>query len=251
MPVGKKQTNELSPKKHQALREELRDAYNNDTGDILPTTEYRASGHFGILAGKLGISDSTVINFFYKDTRKFQFRTTMAIEKYIEDVKQAQLKRESEIKSRVKKDEMSEELKAFAKRIYIELKTRKAGIPVDENNDVIEEIYDSWYKLFNVIRDEIKALPAECLNDIDNPDSPVGIAMSILNDVLRPHLTEYQAKFRDWLKKAKANPKNKNTSPLELQRRYPKYGSLNESLKETNISLMQITDKFKNLWKLI
>ena len=41
----------------------------------------------------------------------------------------------------------------IANRIYIELTTRKAAIPIDENNDVIEEVYNSWYKLFGIIRD--------------------------------------------------------------------------------------------------
>jgi hypothetical protein len=41
----------------------------------------------------------------------------------------------------------------IANRIHIELTTRKAAILIDENNDSIEEIYDSWYKLFNIVRD--------------------------------------------------------------------------------------------------
>ena len=54
---------------------------------------------------------------------------------------------------------VNSEIQKFANNIYIELITRKAGIPIDENNDVIEDIYNSWYKLFCIIRDEIKALP--------------------------------------------------------------------------------------------
>lgn len=53
----------------------------------------------------------------------------------------------------------------IANRIHIELTTRKAAILINENDDSIEEIYDSWYKLFNIIRDEIKTVPGKYLKD--------------------------------------------------------------------------------------
>ena len=55
----------------------------------------------------------------------------------------------------------------IANRIYVELTTRKAAIPIGENNDVIEEVYDSWYKLFGIIREEIKSVPGKYLKDHD------------------------------------------------------------------------------------
>jgi hypothetical protein len=139
------------------------------------------------------------------------------------------------------------EIKIFAKRIYIELITRKVAIPVDEDNDVIEEIYNSWYTLFCVFRDELKSLPVDCFNDIGNPESITGLAMKILNDILRPHLTEHQAKFRSWLKMAKQNPKYKNMSPQELQKKYPDYATLMKSLKETNEMHIVCADKLLKL----
>ena len=47
----------------------------------------------------------------------------------------------------------------IANRIYLELVTRKAALPFDEDNDVIVEVYDSWYTLFSTIREEIKNVP--------------------------------------------------------------------------------------------
>ena len=35
--------------------------------------------------------------------------------------------------------------KQVAYKLWVELNTRKLGLPIDENNDVISEIYDSWY----------------------------------------------------------------------------------------------------------
>lgn len=141
------------------------------------------------------------------------------------------------------------EIKKFSNSIYIELITRKAGIPIDDKKDIIEELYNSWYKLFCNIRDEIKAIPVSYIKDQSNPESAQGIAIYILNDALRPHLTEHQAKFRNWFEKAKQNPEYKNLTPLELQKKYPEYKELMKSLKETNKMLIESAMKLFEIIK--
>ena len=143
--------------------------------------------------------------------------------------------------------EQDTEIRNFANRIYIELITRKAGLPIDEEKDVIEEIYDSWYKLFCIIRDELKALPAKCFKSQPDTETAPAIALNILNNILRPHLTEHQAKFRDWLKIAKGNEEFKILTPQELQRKYPEYKVLMKSLKNTNVLLMNNMQKLYEL----
>ena len=143
-------------------------------------------------------------------------------------------------------EKFSNELKSFAHKIYIELTTRKAAIPIDIDNDIIEEIYNSWYKLFCIIRDELKILPVECYKDQENPNSPVSIALKILNDILRPHLTEYQAKFRNWMENERLKPENKSLSPQELQKRYLDYSKLILSLKEVNNKLITLSGEMMN-----
>ena len=142
----------------------------------------------------------------------------------------------------------SSEIKMFAKRIYIELITRKVAIPIDEDSDVVEELYNSWYKLFCIMRDEIKALPISCIKDQSNPESAHGISLEILNGILRPHLTEHQARFRSWLEKAKQNKEYENITPQALQRKYPDYSDLMKSLKKTNEMLI---DSAKKLFELV
>lgn len=133
-------------------------------------------------------------------------------------------------------------LREFIKRIYIELTTRKAAILFDEENDVIEEVYDSWYKLFSVIRDELKSLPASILLSKNiahlNVLEPV---QQILNNVLRSHLTTHQAKFRHWYKNAKSMEKNKKTSPQQLQKEFPTYELLIDSIKHINQELLNLS----------
>ena len=137
----------------------------------------------------------------------------------------------------------------IANRIYIELTTRKASIPIDEKNDLIEEIYDSWYKLFGIIRDEIKAVPGKYLKDHDPTTALIGLTRKILNEGLRPHLTEHQAKFRKWLENAKEEQINKNLSPQEIQTKYPDFDKLVLSMKAVNLILANYANELDKLIK--
>lgn len=137
----------------------------------------------------------------------------------------------------------------IANRIYIELTTRKAAIPIDENNDNIEEIYDSWYNLFGIIRDEIKTVPGKYLKDHDPTKALIGLTRKILNDGLRPHLTEHQARFRSWLGKAKKEPNNENLSPQDLQKLYPDFDNLVISMKSVNVILSKYAEELDKLIK--
>ena len=65
---------------------------------------------------------------------------------------------------------------------------------------------------------------------------------------MRPHLTEYQAKFRKWLEAEKEDPINKTLSPQDLQKKYPDFDNLVASMKLVNITL---TDYAVQLDKLI
>jgi hypothetical protein len=137
----------------------------------------------------------------------------------------------------------------IANRIYIELITRKAAIAFDEESDVIEEIYNSWYKLFSIIREEIKSVPGKYLKDHDATKSLIGLTQKILNDGLRPHLTKYQARFRKWLKENKNKTEYKNMSPQEIQKKYQEYDELVKSLKEVNKLLIDYSTELDKLIK--
>ncbi|WP_326370069.1 hypothetical protein [Flavobacterium sp. SUN046] len=137
----------------------------------------------------------------------------------------------------------------IANRIYIELTTRKAAIKIDENHDSIEEIYDSWYQLFGIIRDEIKTVPGKYLKDHDPTSALIGLSRKILNDGLRPHLTEHQAKFRKWLENEKKQSVNKNLSPQEIQKNYPDFTNLVLSMKAVNLILANYAIELDKLIK--
>lgn len=127
----------------------------------------------------------------------------------------------------------------IAHRIYIELITRKAAMPIDNENDVIREIYDSWYSLFQITRNEIKNLSGETLKNYEKAEELIKMATDILNKGLRPHLTQYQAKFRKWYNEELENPDNKSKSPQEIQRNFPEYSKLVESMTDVNELLVE------------
>jgi len=51
----------------------------------------------------------------------------------------------------------------IAHQIWTELVTRKAAIPFNPKDDVIVEVYDSWYALFQRTRQLIGDIPGKCI----------------------------------------------------------------------------------------
>ncbi|MCG8806486.1 hypothetical protein G1K75_12575 [Tenacibaculum finnmarkense] len=137
----------------------------------------------------------------------------------------------------------------IANRIYLELITRKAALPFDEDDDVITEVYDSWYTLFKTIREEIKNVPGEYLKSHNPTEELIGLTVNILNDGLRNHLTKYQARFRKWYKIESEKTENKTLSPQDLQRKYSDYDNLVMDLKSVNTILLNYSNELKKLIK--
>lgn len=131
-----------------------------------------------------------------------------------------------------------------AHRAWVGLATRKAGLPLDRENDVIVEIYDSWYELFGEMRRLAEEFPAQKLRAGDSR-KVVELIVEALNRGLRPHLTRWQARFRRWYDQAAmANP---DMSPQEVQRLYPHYEELVTDLERVNGELLEYIDLLKAL----
>jgi hypothetical protein len=81
--------------------------------------------------------------------------------------------------------------------IWVELSTRKIGLPIDLEHDVISEIYDSWYTYFSVTRDLIKSIPISQVKR-GGTQAIIKLSIVVLNEGLRPHLTRWQARYRAW-----------------------------------------------------
>ena len=133
-------------------------------------------------------------------------------------------------------------IKEIAYKIWIELTTRKIGIKFDENNDVISEVYDSWYEAFKVIRTLLEEIPADRIKE---SKGLIDLTTKVLNEGLRPHLTVWQAKFRRWYDHAAEIDETK--SPQEIQKGFSEYQDLVKDLQRTNDIMMKYAAELKRL----
>jgi hypothetical protein len=242
----------ISLEKLNTLRDKVCHAYSvSKGGEELQTPNNKNSVYYSelkediFLKTKKKISEGTLLKFFHNDfNRTYHVIIISAIEEYIFSLI---TDKENDKKSSILVHD--EKIQMFVSKIYIELITRKAGIPIQEDKDVIEEVYNSWHNLFCIIRDEMGKLPAIYLKKSEISNPIIEITNKILEEILRPHLTEHQAKFRSWLGKAKQNPKYENISPQELQKRYPDYKALMKSMKQVNGMLIKSAERLCELIK--
>lgn len=134
----------------------------------------------------------------------------------------------------------------IAHRIYVELITRKAAIPIDEN-DIIVEIYDSWYTFFQTTREELKKISGEMLLNNRESKDLIKLLSDILNIGLRPHLTEHQAKFRKWYNNVLTIDENKAKTPQKIQSEYDDYENLFKSMKLVNKLLIEYSKRLDEI----
>ena len=135
----------------------------------------------------------------------------------------------------------------IAYKLWVELSTRKIGLEIDLDNDVIEEIYDSWYEFFKLTRDLIKGIPVSKIRKDSSTKELVRIAIEVLNEGIRPHLTKWQARFRKWYNTEINKEENTKLSPQDCQKKYPEYGELTKDLLEVNKRLIEYRKILKQL----
>lgn len=139
----------------------------------------------------------------------------------------------------------SHETVNVAYKAWVEIITRKVGLPFDEQHDVIEEVYNSWYVLFGIIRELTKTIPAENFGTCEDTKKLVDSLTTVLNDGLRPHLTRWQAKFRAWYKHA--SDEKRGLSPQDIQKQFPEYEKLIKDLKRVNLEFMAFAANLRKL----
>lgn len=126
--------------------------------------------------------------------------------------------------------------KEIAYKLWVELTTRKIGIPFDEENDVINEVYNSWYEFFRIARELMKDIP---VNSGKNSIRLAELTAKVLNEGLRPHLTLWQARYRKWYDKAS---KEDDRDPQLIQKDFDRYDELIKDIKITNSRMIEYGD---------
>ena len=140
------------------------------------------------------------------------------------------------------KIKFSREDREIAYKLWVEMSTRKIILPFDEENDVIVEVYDSWYSFFGIARGLLKDIPVEKLN---SSKQLISVTDRVLNKCLRPHLTKWQARFRKWYNLQLDS--NSDLTPQEIQYTYPHYNELVNELKAINKNIDYYGEVLKKL----
>jgi hypothetical protein len=131
--------------------------------------------------------------------------------------------------------------------IWVELSTRKIGLPIDFDHDVVSEIYDSWHSFFSVTRELIKSIPVSKVRK-DSTQKIVTLSIEILNEGLRPHLTKWQARFRRWYDNELSKASGAEVvDPQEIQQRFPKWAELKSDMERVNQHLIKYRAKMHSL----
>lgn len=127
--------------------------------------------------------------------------------------------------------------KQIAYKIWVELSTRKIGLPIELDNDVISEVYDSWFSFFSVTRELIKDVPVSKFQRKET-EMIIRLSIDVLNYGLRPHLTQWQARYRRWYEHELGVSGNHDIEPQALQKKYPRYEELSADLLAVNKRLI-------------
>jgi hypothetical protein len=141
----------------------------------------------------------------------------------------------------------NDEIVRIAYQTWVELSTRKIGLPFVEEHDVITEVYNSWYEAFGKLRELVKSIPPHQIQVSPDTRSLVEIMIKVLNDGLRPYLTTWQAKYRRWytIETVKADAESVKRSPQEIQKSFPEYAALVKDLRSIE---SHITEYRNFLW---
>jgi hypothetical protein len=133
----------------------------------------------------------------------------------------------------------------IAYKIWVELSTRKIGLPIDLEHDVIAEIYDSWHTFFTITRELIKDIPVSKVKN-ESTRKIITLSINVLNEGLRPHLTTWQARFRHWYER-QLKKEEGDFDPQTIQAKYPQFADLKKDLLTVNQRLMKYREKMKEL----
>lgn len=134
----------------------------------------------------------------------------------------------------------------IAYKIWVELSTRKIGLKIDLENDVISELYDSWFSFFSVTRELIKDIPISRFQRKDT-EQIIRLSIDVLNAGIRPHLTKWQARFRRWYEREIDKDENAHLTPQQIQEAFPDFESLKKDLLIVNNNLMEYRKKMYEL----
>lgn len=142
------------------------------------------------------------------------------------------------------------EVVRVAHEAWAEIITRKAALPFEEDHDLIVDIYSSWYELFKELRALIRTIPAEQMQGrskrAQSARDLVRLLEEVLNSGLRPHLTQFQSRFRPWYDH-RTKEYDEVADGQTIQREYAGYEDLLISMREVNQMMVKFSRDLKRI----
>lgn len=122
--------------------------------------------------------------------------------------------------------------------IYCELQTRIGIVDFNENEDIIETCFKSWYKLFSLVRDKLKEIkvPLRKRKEKETQKNLDEIIFQLLNYHIRPFLRKWHYQFNSYWEKNYESGKD----PITTQKSFPQYSNLIEDVKILQKKLKEI-----------
>ncbi len=135
----------------------------------------------------------------------------------------------------------------IAYKTWVEIKTRKLGVPFTDD-DVVSEVFDSWYEFFGVCRQLLKTFPIQKINH-NGGQGIIDNLLSLLNDELRPHLNRWQAEYRKWFREELQKEASKGKSPQIIQQSFPDYDQMMSDLKSVNAEMISFANDLEKIFR--
>ncbi len=118
--------------------------------------------------------------------------------------------------------------------LYVELETRVAVQPLDDDTGLLREALNSLYAIFEITRGILK----EAGPEVADGEASLGpIAIRVLNDGLRPFLSDWHPRL-----KAHEAMRPNDVSELDHERAWDDYAAMRAALVQLQTDLRVYTD---------
>jgi hypothetical protein len=129
--------------------------------------------------------------------------------------------------------EPGEQEREAAWEMYVELVTRVAVVELPTDRGLVREALSSYYSLFATTREILKKYGPKVARPQGKGSTSFGqLAIVILNELLRPFLTEWHPALQDW-----ETGRGAQESTLAHERAWGRHGEIREALESTRVQL--------------
>ena len=139
---------------------------------------------------------------------------------------------------------LPEPARQLAYTFFMDMTNRKVALPIDWKDDTLSDVYASWKRFFDNSVSLLKNFPVEQATE----SRPIiHLLQEILHQVLRPHLTRWQAAYRRWYETNHTRKELRNLRPQEVQRHFPDFAALRNDFEATQGKVRNYAQRLEGL----